>query len=188
MNIKKLFLIVIAAGIFFGALVAPSSRLLAQKKSAPAGLKVCADPSAPCQSPAKEFAPYELPFMLPRRLRANADYKSASFYAVMLKTFTYTENDECDQGEHSGFIEREREEAQQMFPDRKAFADHQCPDMGAVSYIIAGQSSESGPGPFLAVYAGETQADAEQTLRKAKSKYPAAVIKRMQVAYSRIVQ
>jgi hypothetical protein len=43
---------------------------------------------------------------------------------------------------------------QKMFPERKVFADHQCPDMGAVSYVIAGQPADNGPGPFLAVYGG----------------------------------
>ena len=159
----------------------------AQKTRQPAALKVCADPSAPCTSPAKEFAPYELSFTLPRRLRANVEYKSAQFFAVFLKTYTYTVDNECDQGEYSEFIERERKQVQQMFPERKVFADHQCPDMGAVSYIIAGQSGEYGPGPFLAVYAA-TRAEAEQVLAKVKAKYPAATIKGMQVSYSRIEQ
>lgn len=175
------------AALLASSFAAPPPGQRAQRRAA-AVYKVCPDPSAPCKSPDKEFAPYELSFALPRKLKPNADYTSPPFQAVLLKTFTYTEDNECDQGDYSSFIEREREEVQKMFPERKVFADHQCPDLGAVSYVIAGQPEDTGPGPFLAVYAGETRAEAEQVLSKVRGKYPGATIKSMKVSFSIIDQ
>jgi len=178
---------VIIAALLASSVAAAPPGQRAQRRAA-AVYKVCPDPSAPCKSPDKEFAPYELSFALPKKLKPNADYTSASFQAVLLKTFTYTADNECDQGEYSSFIEREREEVQKMFPERKVFADHQCPDLSSVAYVIAGQPKDTGPGPFLAVYGGETRAEAEQVLRKVQANYPGAAIKTMQVSFSIIEQ
>jgi hypothetical protein len=148
-------------------------------------LKVCADPSAPCQSPNKAFAPYELSFHLPKRLKANVDYKSAPFFAVILKTKAPTADEECDKGEYSSKLERERKQVQSLFPERKVFADNQCPDMGAVAYMINGKANT---GMFLAVYGGETQMEAEVVLAKIRAKYRSASVKKMQVVFEQIEQ
>ena len=145
-------------------------------------LKVCPNPAAPCQSRHKTFEKYELSFQLPRSIKPNVAYKSASFYAVILKTFS---DPECDQGEYSTGTERFRLQAQKLFADQKVFADNQCPDMGAVSYIIPGEQEAFS---FVAVYAGESKAEGEQTLAKAKLQYKEAKLVKMQASFERIEQ
>jgi hypothetical protein len=145
-------------------------------------LKVCPNPTAPCRSKHKSFEKYELSFTLPKVIKPNVAYTSAPFYAVLLKSFS---DPECDQGEYSANVEHLRQEAQRMFPDRKVFADNQCPDMGAVSYAFNGKPNANA---FVAVYAGDTRAEAEQVLAKAREKYPNAMQMRMRVSFERIEQ
>ncbi len=159
--------------------------LFAYDATAQAPLKVCADPSAPCKSPNKEFAQYELSFQLPKRLRPNVGYKSAPFWAVLLKSRSADPDADCDEGEFSSKLENERKKVQSMFPDRKVFADQQCPDMGAVSYTISGKNNVN---TFVAVYGGATRAEAETLLLKLKSKYPGALVKSMQVSFEQTEQ
>jgi hypothetical protein len=147
--------------------------------------RVCSDPAAPCKSAVKAFAPYELSFQLPRRVKANVDYKSAPFFGVVLRTTAMDPDSECDQGEYSSKLEKERKRVQSMFPERKVFADNQCPDMGAVAYVVNGQANTN---TLLAVYGGESQAEAEQVLAKVKSRYPKAAVKKMQVVFQQIEQ
>jgi hypothetical protein len=146
---------------------------------------VCPDPSASCRHPLKTFAPYELSFRLPQKIKPNTAYKSEPFYGVLLKTYKLTQVDECDRGEYSSKLEAERKRIQRMFPKKKAFAAPQCPDMGAVGYIIGGKADTT---RFLAVYGGRTAREAEQVLAKVKGKYPGAAVKRMQVVFEQIVQ
>lgn len=145
-------------------------------------LKVCPNPSAPCQSKHKTFEKYELSFSLPKSIKPNTSYTTAPFYAVILKTFS---EPECDQGEYSTETERYREQAQKTFPDRKVFADNQCPDMGAVGYIINGQSNTD---TFVAVYAGANRAEGGQILTKAKQQYPDAKLVEMRASFEQIIQ
>jgi len=151
--------------------------------TAQSGLAVCSNPATPCQHKHKQFAPYELSFRLPAKIRENFDYKSAPFYAVVLKTYKDFEacGEGCDGGEFSTAIEAERAKAQKLFPSKKAFASYQCPDMIAVTYM-------SGPtalnDTFLAVYGGATQAEADSVLAKARTRYPEAKVKRMQAVYN----
>ena len=146
---------------------------------------VCPDPSASCRHPLKTFAPYELSFRLPQKIKPNTAYKSEPFYGVVLKTYKLTQVDECDRGEYSSKLEAERKRIQRMFPKKKAFAAPQCPDMGAVGYIIGGKADTT---RFLAIYGGRTAREAEQVLAKVKGKYPGAAVKRMQVVFEQIVQ
>ena len=146
------------------------------------GLEVFHKPNARWNTPQKEFAPYELPFRLPRKVSANVDYWSAPFYGVVLLR---ENNPVCDGGEYSTRMEKFRKQAQQRFPDRKVFADHQCPDMAAVSYNVGGQPSTVA---MVAVYAGKTEAEGQAVLRKARTAYPKASLKRMRVIYNWIVQ
>lgn len=155
------------------------------------GAEVCPKPGQRCDVPEKRFAPYELPFRLPRRLGANVEYASAPFYAVVL----LRERDPaCDGGEYTRKVERLRRRAQGLFPERKVFADHQCPDMGAVAYTMldrpaAGRTGDSAAAEaFVAVYAGKTEAEARAVLTKARARFPGSTVRRMRVSYSRIVQ
>jgi hypothetical protein len=147
------------------------------------GLAICSNPKTPCQHRDKEFAPYELSFRLPGRLRQNYDYKSVPFYAVVLKTYKDFEagGDGCDGGEFSTAIEDERKKAQKLFPDQKAFASYQCPDMGAVLYKSGTRDLND---TFMAVYGGTTITEAQGVLAKAKANYPAASLKRMVAIYN----
>ena len=147
--------------------------------------KVCSDPSAPCNSPNKEFAPYELSFQLPRRLKPNVGYKSAPFCAIVLKSKPADPDADCDEGEYSSKLEKERKSVQSMFADRKVFADQQCPDMGAVNYTMGGKSSLD---TFLAIYGGATRAEAEAIVPKIKGKYPRATVRLIQAVFEKIDQ
>jgi len=93
----------------------------------------------------------------------------APFWAVLLKSKLADPDADCDEGEYSSKLENERKKVQSMFPDRKVFADQQCPDMGAVSYTISGKSNMN---TFVAVYGGATRAKAETLLLKFKKQIP----------------
>lgn len=137
---------------------------------------VCSNPAAPCQHKQKRFGAFELSFRLPSKLKKTA-YKSSVFYGIVLETIAESD---CDEGETSSELENKRKNAQAFFSDHKVFADHQCPNMTAVSYIFNG---EPNTGSFLGVYAGETVDEAEQILVKAKERYPESSIKKMQVVF-----
>ena len=162
--------------------------LLAQPAVAadePAPVKVCVHPDKPCESTDKTFAPYELTFKLPDRLEPNKDYKTVPFLAIILKTFPKFEagGDECDGGEFSTKIEKQRAETQKLFPDRKVFAAHQCPDMGAVLYQTKGQPYNAF---FIAVYGGTTLEEARQVMAQVKGKFSRPIVKEMQAVYTKL--
>ncbi|MBI3650001.1 MAG: hypothetical protein HY231_03005 [Acidobacteria bacterium] len=149
-------------------------------------LKVCPNPVAPCKSKHREFYPYDLSFTLPAKIKVNTDYTSAPFFAVMLKDkIQVAEKEECDGGEFHTRVENERKKIQTLFPDKKVFASYQCPDMGALSYTVYGKPLNDN---FIALYAGDTLEKANQTLALAKTKYPKATLKKMQVGYNQIDQ
>ncbi|HEY6119409.1 MAG TPA: hypothetical protein VIV66_05585 [Pyrinomonadaceae bacterium] len=168
-------------------LVCSSFVLIVIGVQAQTGYPVCANPQAPCQHKNKEFAPYELSFRLPAKLRKNADYKSAPFYAVVLKTYKDFEagGDGCDGGEFSTAIETERKAAQKLFSAQKVFASYQCPDMAAVQYVSGSKNLND---TFLAVFGGVSQAAAQLVLEKARARYPGATLERMQALYNWIYQ
>jgi hypothetical protein len=150
--------------------------------SAVAAQKVCPDPASPCKSRHKKFETYDLPFTLPKAIKPNVTYQSTPFFAVILKNWS---DSDCDGGEYSTAIERFRLQAQKLFPDRKAFADNMCPDMGALGYVINGKPHV---GAFVAVYAGETQVEADMVLAKAKEKHKGARVAKMRISFERIEQ
>jgi hypothetical protein len=154
--------------------------------NAQTSLKVCPNPAAPCKSKHREFYPYDLSFTLPAKIKGNIDYKSAPFFAILLKqNIKVSESEECDGGEFHKRVEADRKKIQTAFPDKKVFASYQCPDMGALTYMVNGQPLNDN---FIALYAGETQAEADLTLLIAKSKYPKASLRKMQVIFNRIEQ
>ena len=160
--------------------------LTAFSTGAQTAAKVCPNPAAPCKSKHREFYSYDLSFTLPTRIKGNVDYKSAPFFAVMLKeNIKVSENEECDGGEFHKRVEADRKKIQTGFPDKKVFASYQCPDIGALSYVVNGQPLNDN---FIALYAGETQAEADLTLLFVRSKYPKATLKKMQVIFNRIEQ
>ncbi|HEX8463830.1 MAG TPA: hypothetical protein VF627_04360 [Abditibacterium sp.] len=159
-----------------------TARLSAQK--APQGLDVCPNPSQPCRSADKLFAPYELSFRLPTRLKPNTAYRSVPFYAVVVDRRRSASTD-CDAGEFTTSVERERKKAQALFPTRKAFSSPQCPDMSALSYLIDGKNNTQ---VFTAIYAGKTRREAQNVLGKAKNHFPDAKVHRMQAAFEVIWQ
>ncbi len=149
--------------------------------------EVCPHPARPCTSADKTFAPYELTFRLPDKLEPNKDYVTVPFQAIILKTFPKFEpgGGECDGGEFSTKVETQRAQLQKLFPDRKVFAAHQCPDMGAVLYQIKGQPYNVF---FIAVYGGTTLAEARQVLAQVKGKFSRPTVKEMQAVYTRLAE
>ena len=127
---------------------------------------------------------------MPAKLQPNKSYKSAAFYAVILKT--YEMSDDCDGGEYIEAVEAERKELQVNHAERKVFAGFQCPNMAAVDYDFEGKWSEDKESVvisnFLAIYAGATKTEAENLLNALKAEYPEAAIKQMTVSYEKIEQ
>lgn len=169
-------------------LAACSTAALAAQAGGKSGLEVVPAPGArvPVRS-GKAFHAWELPFRLPARLKPNALYESAPFYAVVLRK---VEDTPCDgqYNESSRSVEDLRKAAQKRFPATKVFADQGCPDMTAASYRVDGTAEGMSFGPFIAVYAGKTEAEARAVLAKARTAYPGAAVKRMRVNYSHVSQ
>jgi hypothetical protein len=127
--------------------------------------KVCPDPARPCD----KFKPNELSFAIaqPFTFDRGRD-KSQPFYAVILKS-----------GPLCGIDDGERIQAQKAFPAAKVFIHrHFCEDFGdKVTY-----SNVDAKRGFVAVYAGETEADARKTLAQAiAAGYKDANYRRMEV-------
>ena len=115
------------------------------------------------------FKPHELAFGTPRDGVARAEFRSERFFAVILKTFP-----KCTPSEP------ERLKAQAMFPQQKVFAArHGCEDTPEENIAYTNVDPKFG---FMALYAGSTQAQAADTLRKVKEAggYPGANIREMQ--------
>ena len=127
--------------------------------------KVCPDPNRPCDG----FKPNELSFAIatPFAFDRGRD-RSQPFYAVILKS-----------GALCGIADGERVEAQKRFPNAKVFLHrHMCDDFGdKVTYSNVNEKSG-----FVAVYAGETEADARKLLAQATAAgYAGANLRRMEV-------
>lgn len=122
---------------------------------------------------------------MPQQIKPNIDYNSKSFYVVVLKTAPVNTEFDCDRGEFSPAWENERKRVQALFPQKKVFAQHQCPDMATVSYTMNGNLV---PTSFLAIYGGSTPKKAQAILASIKKRYKGARVKRMQVIFNHIVQ
>jgi hypothetical protein len=133
---------------------------------------VCSSPVAQCNS-SYSFKSYQLPFEIKEKLVFGKTYKSAPFYAVVLKSVRTNNTAEC------AFItEQQRLEAQTLLAGRKVFASRFSCSEELIVYTNVNQDFN-----FLAVYAGATMAEAKQILKKvnASRAYPQAYIRRMQV-------
>jgi hypothetical protein len=149
---------------------------------------VCPDPASPCKHRDKEFGAWDMSFKLPTHIVPNKIYKSAPFYAIILKI----DREGCEEFDYKPELENERLEIQKSYPNRKVFASYDCPNMDAVSYEFDGAMDKSGEryeiSQFIAVYAGETMADATKLLEKTKRDFPESVLKHMTADWSRIDQ
>jgi hypothetical protein len=141
--------------------------------------RVCANPSSPCQSQYK-FATNQLSFNLPMKLVWQNNYYSAPFYAIILKSIRAVvdggpDTQRCLKGIVS---ETERQRVQAMFPTQKVIASTFGCYLTPVWYTSTRTDYN-----FLAVYAGETQAEAVGFLAKVKAtgQFPCANIRKMQV-------
>jgi uncharacterized protein len=126
--------------------------------------KVCPDPDRPCEG----FKPNELSFAIAKPFAFDRGRdRSQPFYAVILKS-----------GPLCGVPDSERVKAQGQFPRAKVFLHrHMCEDFGdKVTY--SGVNAKAG---FVAVYAGETEAEAQKVLALAKTAgYADANIRRLE--------
>jgi hypothetical protein len=134
--------------------------------------RVCADPSASCQSSKWQFRPYDLSFKLPPALKWLNNYRSLNFYAIILKSMPTISDPDGPPGQRecSGYVsEIERMRVQEMFPKQKVFASRfGCGSPGVWYTNINAEYN------FLAVYAGETQAAADTFLRTVRGSFPGA--------------
>jgi hypothetical protein len=158
-------------------------------KTAPKKLSnaVCPDPEKPCHHREREFADWELPFKLPARIVANKTYSSAQFYAVIIRKY----DDACvDEMDYDSEIEAERLRIQRAYPERKVFAEYSCPNMDGVHYDFAGKRDASGERnlytDYIAIYAGETEEEANQILKEAREDFSQAILKKMTANYERL--
>jgi len=141
--------------------------------------KVCSNPLAPCQSMKWQFRDYDLSFKLPPNLKWLNNYRSATFYAVILKSQRAIQDPDgpAGAGECSGYVsEAERKRVQALFPTRKVFASRFGCGSPGVWYTDVNADYN-----FLAVYAGETQASANTFLQTIRSTFPGSNTRRMQV-------
>jgi len=134
-------------------------------------LEICHDPTLPCRSTAT-FEPHDLPFRVPARA---VIWETGEFYAVILKSFRAPEED-CEK-----FVpESERLAAQELFPRRKVFASR-CWEPGTLFYTNTTPTTR-----FMAVYAGQTRAEAERVLAqvRATGRFPGANLRRMRTGFN----
>jgi hypothetical protein len=131
---------------------------------------VCGDPTVRCQT-SVEFQPYDLPFRVPKKA---VIWESEMFYAIILKSVNAKKDCALNVSED------ERLEAQALFPHSKVFADR-CAEPGTLFYTGANPDYH-----FMAVYAGRTRAEAEQTLAtvRATGRYPGANLRRLQAGFN----
>lgn len=111
----------------------------------------------------------DIAFETPTDGVARAEYKSAPFYAIILRT-----------GARCKIKESERLRVQQLFPRNKVFMTRfECDDNPENNITYTNVDDKHG---FLAVYAGATLAEAKKFLTKVKaaSQFPGANIRKMQ--------
>lgn len=149
---------------------------------------VCPEPNLPCMHKQKQFADWELSFRMPAKLIANKTYKSAPFYAVILKKY----EEGCDELDENPAVEPERKRIQKLFSSRKVFAEYSCPNMDAVNYDFAGKLSADGERflymDYIAVYAGVDETEGKEIFDLLKKDYPQAELKKMTAQYGIIEQ
>lgn len=129
---------------------------------------VCGDPATRCRT-RENFQPYELPFETGKNY---VMVESKPFYAVILKSVKLNaDQSNCDKA----LPESDRANAQALFPHNMVFVKR-CWESGQNSYTNVANSVS-----FMAVYAGQTQAQANAFLKTvvATGKYQGASLRRM---------
>lgn len=161
-------LVLVAVPRFGSSDATGQSRAVARKgKKA----SICGNPRLSCKTTVT-FQPHDLSFRVP----ANAViWDTEPFYAIVLKS-TPAREDDCD-----AFIpEKERLDAQTMFPDRKVFSSR-CIEPGELYYTNVDSKYR-----IMALYAGANMAEAKRALAavKATGKFPGAYLRRMQTGFN----
>lgn len=125
---------------------------------------VCPDPAKPCAG----FKPHELSFETPSDEIARSEYRSESFYAIILKT-----TKPC------GVTEEERLKVQALMPNKVFSTRFDCEESFEEMITYTNVNPKFG---FIAVYAGATLSQAEQCLAmvKASGQFPGANIRKTQ--------
>jgi hypothetical protein len=187
MNIRKLFGIIFCVVILSGGFTA-NAQTRRGATSPKTSDEVCPDPQKPCRHRQKNFDEWELSFNLPAKIKRNVNYKSAAFYAVIIK-----KSDEgCGELDMNSALETERLRVQKLFPTRKVFAEYSCPNMDAVGYDFAGKLDKSGERvlymDYIAVYAGKSLEEANQLIGELRKKFPKAEVKKMTANWQRLEQ
>lgn len=139
--------------------------------------KVCGNPSASCSHSKWKFESNDLSFKLLPNLKWQTNYYSTHFYAVILQSRKAVHASHVDSECGGYFSESERRAAQNLFPNNKVFASRfGCGEPG-IGYTNVNYNYN-----FLAVYAGETEAQAKNFLETVKAKGVSdANIRKMQV-------
>lgn len=149
---------------------------------------VCPEPFLPCHHGQKQFDEWELSFRMPTRIEPNTVYRSAPFYAVILKKY----DEGCDEFDVNPAVEGERRRIQKLFPSRKVFAEYSCPNMSAAGYLFDGKTDEKAErvlyADYIAVYAGVREEEAREFFELIRKDYLQAELKKMTAAYSQIEQ
>jgi hypothetical protein len=143
----------------------PSRCIFIHRVKAPVVGQVLSDPNQPHVG----FKPHQLAFTTPKDEVARGEFRSAPFYAVILKT-----------GIRCRIAESERLQAQALFPANKVFSTHfGCEDSPEEHVTYANVDAQWG---FLAAHAGANEAQAQELLARVKGsgRFPGANIRRMQ--------
>jgi hypothetical protein len=129
--------------------------------------KIHPDPAKPRPG----FQPHNLSFETPQDGVARAEFRSAHFYAVILKTF-----------ERCKWTEKERSEIQALFPKNKVFAPKDGCNEDDPHEDPFGYTNVNAKVGFIAVYAGDTQEEAQRFLEAVKQtgRFAGANLRRMQ--------
>lgn len=133
-------------------------------------LRVCGNPNIACRT-RNNFEPHDLPLMVPENA---VIWDSEQFYAIILKSV----NARRDCNAH--VPERERLEAQQLFPNHKVFATR-CAEPGTLFYTNTNPNYN-----FMAVFAGTTRAEANRMLARVRAtgRYPTANLRLMRAGFN----
>ncbi len=130
--------------------------------------RVCPDPAKPCAG----FKANDLSFPLPDDGKARAEARSAPFFAVILRA-----------AERCKLTPGQAKEVQSLFPRNKVFYTRfECDDDPENNVSYTNSNPKFG---FLAVYAGNERAAAEEFLEQvnALGLFPGANLRRMQAVF-----
>lgn len=138
--------------------------------------RICGNPTVKCKTGGYDFDSYNIPFELPK---GYIIYESKPFYAVILKSRTVKDIFGDDESCREAAAENERLSAQNLFPNNKVFSQR-C-GFGPLYY-----SGVNGNVVFLAVYGGNTLAEAQKFLKVVNDsgKYKGAYVKKLQAHFN----